>query len=71
VLPRLIYLNIFQSTFPLDTLIDVFPFKTHGLEKFIGILEIDLLPPRNDIDQSEDGIVKVVDLEGVDEDGCL
>lgn len=69
--PRLTCLHQACNTFPGDLLISSLPFETHSLEQFFGVLKLDLLAPGDDVDQSQDGIIEIVNLEGVVGDGSF
>lgn len=47
--------------------VDGFPLETHGLEEFLGVLEFYLLSPGNNENKTEQGIVKIVDFEGLND----
>ncbi len=53
------------NTLPLDGVIRAFPLETHGLEEFFWEVEIDLLAPGDHVDESEDGVIEIVDAKGV------
>lgn len=57
-------------TFPLDGVVGALPFEAHGLEELIREVKLYLLAPRDDVDQSEDGIVEIVDAQGIDGERC-
>ncbi len=55
------------NTFFEDLIVDGFPLESHGLEKFLRVIEFDLFSPGNHEDESEDGVVKVINFESLDD----
>ena len=50
-------------TLPNNFFVGSLPLHAHSFKQFIRILELDLLPPCDDIDESEYGVVEIVDSE--------
>ena len=57
-----------KATFSDDLVIDIFPLETHSLEQLLRILQIDLLSPRNDKDQPQNSIIKIIYFKGLDDE---
>ncbi len=60
-----------KHTFPYYFVIDILPLHAHGLQQLLRILQLDFLPPGDDVDQSQDGVVQVVYLKVVDDERGL
>lgn len=52
-------------TSPDNLLIGYFPLQAHCFEKLLWILKLYLFSPSDDVDESQDGIIEIVDLERV------
>jgi hypothetical protein len=57
-----------KATFSDDLVIEVFPLEAHSLEELLRILQIDLLSPRNDKDQPQNSIIKIIYFKGLDDE---
>lgn len=54
------------NTFPDYFIVDSFPLQAHCLQQFLGELKGHFLPPGDHEDQTEDGIVEIVDVKGLE-----